>query len=62
MSIENLEPKVIWQHFSKICTFPHPSGHEEKLATYLIDYAKSKGLETYNIWAMMALCTLKVLP
>lgn len=48
MSIENLEPKVIWQHFSKICTFPHPSGHEEKLATYLIDYAKSKGLETYS--------------
>lgn len=45
MSINGLDPKVLWKHFDKIRSIPHCSGHEAKLAEYLISYAKGKGLE-----------------
>ncbi len=45
MSISGLEPKILWKHFDKIRSIPHCSGHEEKLAEYLMSYAKGKGLE-----------------
>jgi dipeptidase D len=45
MSISGLEPKILWKQFDKIRSIPHCSGHEEKLAEYLMSYAKSKDLE-----------------
>ena len=45
MSLSGLEPKNLWKHFDKIRSIPHCSGHEAKLAEYLIAYAKGKGLE-----------------
>ncbi|WP_462172123.1 aminoacyl-histidine dipeptidase [Pseudoalteromonas xiamenensis] len=39
-----LEPKPIWRFFSEICSFPHPSKHEEALAQHIIAFAKSKNL------------------
>jgi len=45
MSLSGLEPKILWKHFDKIRSIPHCSGHEAKLAEYLISYAKGRELE-----------------
>ncbi|MGF1762943.1 aminoacyl-histidine dipeptidase [Aliivibrio kagoshimensis] len=42
--ISQLEPKAVWQFFDKICSIPHPSKHEEALALYVVEWAKSEGL------------------
>lgn len=42
--LQNLEPQLIWQWFAKICAIPHPSYHEEDLATYIVNWATSQGL------------------
>ncbi|WP_375752929.1 aminoacyl-histidine dipeptidase [Vibrio sp. HN007] len=42
--ISNLAPSTLWQFFDKICSIPHPSKHEEALATYIVEWAERKGL------------------
>ncbi|MFH1262961.1 MAG: aminoacyl-histidine dipeptidase [Pseudomonadota bacterium] len=42
----NLKPTAIWNHFEKICSIPHPSTHEKKIAEYVRDFGKSCGLES----------------
>ncbi|MBP5421173.1 MAG: aminoacyl-histidine dipeptidase [Paludibacteraceae bacterium] len=44
-SILDLEPKELWFYFNEICQIPHPSGKEEKIGKYLIDFAEKRGLE-----------------
>lgn len=37
MSVEKLLPdNAYWKYFLKVCSIPHPSGHEEKLRDFLI--------------------------
>jgi len=43
--ISNLEPKLLWKHFDEIRKIPHGSGNETALGQYVIDFAKSHGLE-----------------
>ncbi|HEX6790782.1 MAG TPA: beta-Ala-His dipeptidase, partial [Candidatus Krumholzibacteria bacterium] len=43
MSIENLEPRHLWQHFDKIRTIPRPSRHEERIREHLLAWAKGRG-------------------
>ena len=43
--ILNLEPKAVWSHFADFCNIPHPSGHEQKIARYLCDFAAKNNLE-----------------
>jgi dipeptidase D len=45
MTLEGLEPKVVWKHFDAIRRIPHCSGNEDELAKYLLDFAAGKGLE-----------------
>ncbi len=40
-----LEPKRVWDFFEEICAIPRPSKNEEKIAAYIIDFAKNHGLE-----------------
>ena len=42
----NLEPAALWNHFERICSIPHPSKKERKLAAYVRDAARSRGLES----------------
>lgn len=42
--ISQLSPQPVWQFFDKICSIPHPSKHEEALAEYIVDWAKSQNL------------------
>lgn len=43
--IEQLEPKLLWQHFAKMSAIPRPSKKEEAICAFYRDYATSKGLE-----------------
>ena len=46
MSIQNLEPQVIWKNFYALTQIPRPSKHEEKVIEYLYDWGVSHGFET----------------
>lgn len=46
MSIENLEPRHLWDHFDKIRSIPRPSRHEEKIREHLVAWAKERGFAT----------------
>ena len=53
--ISQLAPQAVWKFFDQICSIPHPSKHEEALATFIVDWAQSKGLsvkrdETGNVF------------
>lgn len=41
--LSQLSPQPLWDFFAKICSIPHPSHHEEALATYIMGWAKEKG-------------------
>ena len=43
--ISNLSPRPVWQFFDKICSIPHPSKHEEALASYIVGWAKEQNLD-----------------
>ena len=40
-----LKPEKVWYYFEEICKYPRPSKHEEKIAQYIVDWAKEKGFE-----------------
>ena len=44
-SIEQLQPAEIWKYFLEICKIPRPSKKEERIAKYLMDFAKEHNLE-----------------
>jgi len=44
--IKLLEPKILWQYFENIIKVPRPSGKEEKIRQYLVDFGKKFNLET----------------
>ena len=43
--IENLTPQAVWHFFYEITQIPRPSKKEEKIAAYLVEFAKSHNLE-----------------
>ncbi|PHM33350.1 beta-Ala-His dipeptidase [Xenorhabdus innexi] len=42
--LSTLSPQPLWDIFAKICSIPHPSYHEEELASYIIEWAEDKNL------------------
>ena len=40
-----LKPSLVWKHFAAITQIPHPSHHEEKIREYVVNFAKTHGLE-----------------
>jgi dipeptidase D len=44
--IENLKPKSVWKHFDEIRKIPRCSKHEEKIRTYVLNFAKQNRLDT----------------
>ncbi|MEA9390716.1 beta-Ala-His dipeptidase [Acerihabitans sp. TG2] len=42
--LTQLSPQPLWQIFAKICSIPHPSYHEEALASHIMRWAQEKGL------------------
>jgi dipeptidase D len=43
--ILSLEPKSLWNHFYRLTQIPRPSGHEEAVRAFVVDFAKRCGLE-----------------
>ncbi|MDR0364183.1 MAG: aminoacyl-histidine dipeptidase [Bacteroidales bacterium] len=43
--LKNLKPSLVWKYFEDICRIPHPSKKEEKIAAFLMDFAKTHNLE-----------------
>lgn len=44
MDIKDLNPQAVFTHFQALCGIPHPSGHEQGIARYLISFANQHGL------------------
>ncbi|MCX6282196.1 MAG: aminoacyl-histidine dipeptidase [Bacteroidetes bacterium] len=44
-SLNQLKPERLWYYFSEICKVPRPSKKEEKIASWLMDFAKQHKLE-----------------
>ncbi|WP_241609475.1 beta-Ala-His dipeptidase [Rosenbergiella australiborealis] len=42
--LSQLSPQPLWDFFAKICSIPHPSYHEEALATFIVNWASSQQL------------------
>lgn len=46
--IRNLKPACIWRNFDALTQVPRPSGHLEKVQKFLLDFAKSVGVEAFQ--------------
>lgn len=44
-NILSLQPALVWKHFYAITQIPHPSGHEEQIRQYVLDFAKKNNVE-----------------
>ncbi|MCK5157061.1 MAG: M20/M25/M40 family metallo-hydrolase, partial [Spirochaetales bacterium] len=42
--INGLQPKSVWEYFEELSQIPRESGNEKEFRTYLITFAKQKGL------------------
>ncbi len=40
-----LQPKIVWDIFEEICSVPRPSKKEEKIAAWVVEFAKKHNLE-----------------
>lgn len=47
MEIKDLTPQIVWKNFYALTQIPRPSGHTEKVAAFLVDFAKAHGAEAY---------------
>ena len=45
---EGLFPTLVFKNFECISRIPRPSGHEGAISDYIMNFAKSLGLETYQ--------------
>ena len=45
MTVNNLQPALMWNYFDQITQVPRPSKKEEKIVRFLLDFAKQNGLE-----------------
>lgn len=44
-NLTGLKPALVWKHFAEIVRIPRPSSHEEQIRRYVLDVARSLGLE-----------------
>jgi dipeptidase D len=45
-AIANMEPKDVWQNFYEVTQIPRPSGHDEQIRAFLVQFGQDLGLET----------------
>ena len=46
MSIQNLDPQIVWKNFYALTQIPRPSKKEGMAVDFMYNYGKSLGLET----------------
>ncbi|ALP42579.1 aminoacyl-histidine dipeptidase [Aeromonas schubertii] len=42
--LSSFSPTLVWHFFEKICSIPHPSRHEQALASWITEWANAEGL------------------
>lgn len=47
MTIHDLKPQSVWASFHALTQIPRPSGHTEKVAEFLVKFAKDHGADAY---------------
>ena len=45
MEINDLNPQAVWRNFHALTQIPRPSGHVDKVAKFLVDFAHKNGAE-----------------
>lgn len=48
MTIQELDPQIIWKNFYLLTQVPRPSGHLEKVQQFLLNWAKEHGVEAFK--------------
>ncbi|MCF0193678.1 MAG: aminoacyl-histidine dipeptidase [Bacteroidaceae bacterium] len=48
MTIQELNPKSVWQNFHALTRVPRPSGHLEKVQQFLLQWAAERGIEAWK--------------
>jgi len=48
MTIQDLNPKVVWNNFYGLTQIPRPSKHEGKVQEYLLKWGKDHGVEVFR--------------
>lgn len=48
MTINELNPREIWQNFYLLTRIPRPSGHLQKVQDFLLEWAAERGLEAFK--------------
>lgn len=43
-NLAGLKPALVWKHFAEIVNIPRPSGSEERIRQYLVDFAVEHGI------------------
>lgn len=46
--LSDLQPGKVFEFFEEICSIPHPSYQEERISNYLVEFARTRGLEHYQ--------------
>jgi len=46
MTVRDLEPKVLWNHFEDLNAVPRPSKKEDRIRQFIVNFGKGLGLET----------------
>ena len=46
--IISLAPQDVWKHFDSLTQVPRPSGHLEKIQSFLLEFGKSVGVEAFK--------------
>lgn len=46
--IQDLAPSELWRWFAQICSIPHPSYHEEAIASHIVSWASSRRLTVWR--------------
>lgn len=44
--LQQLQPQLVWDWFSRLCAIPHPSFHEKAIREMLVKAAQKRGLST----------------
>ena len=45
MTIQDLEPKILWRNFADLNAVPRPSGDEARVCQFIKDFAKNHHLD-----------------
>lgn len=59
---KGLQPELVWSYFEEICKIPRPSKKEEKIAAWLMEFAKKHQLEARQDEAGNVLITKPATP